>query len=118
MAWIALEQMEFWAYHGCFTEEQVIGTRFMIDLYIETDTSKAELSDDLNDTINYQSVYKVVKNEMQIPSKLLEHLGRRILTSVFTRFPKISYAKIKISKLNPALGGKIGSVSVNLEEKR
>ncbi|HRC68025.1 MAG TPA: dihydroneopterin aldolase, partial [Bacteroidales bacterium] len=112
MAWIALEQMEFWAYHGCFTEEQVIGTRFMIDLYIETDTSKAELSDDLNDTINYQSVYKVVKNEMQIPSKLLEHLGRRILTSVFTRFPKISYAKIKISKLNPALGGKIGSVSV------
>jgi len=118
MAWIALEQMEFWAYHGCFTEEQVIGTRFMLDLYIETDTSKAELSDDLNDTINYQSVYKVVKNEMQIPSKLLEHLGRRILTSVFTRFPKISYAKIKISKLNPALGGKIGSVSVNLEEKR
>ena len=118
MAWIALEQMEFWAYHGCFTEEQVIGTRFLIDLYIETDTSKAELSDDLNDTINYQSVYKVVKNEMQIPSKLLEHLGRRILTSVFTRFPKISYAKIKISKLNPALGGKIGSVSVNLEEKR
>jgi len=118
MAWIALEQMEFWAYHGCFTEEQVVGTRFMIDLYIETDTSKAELSDDLNDTINYQSVYKVVKNEMQIPSKLLEHLGRRILTSVFTRFPKISYAKIKISKLNPALGGKIGSVSVNLEEKR
>ena len=118
MAWIALEQMEFWAYHGCFTEEQVIGTRFMIDLYIETDTSKAELSDDLNDTINYQSVYKVVKNEMQIPSKLLEHLGRRILTSVFTRFPKISYAKIKISKLNPALGGKLGSVSVNLEEKR
>ena len=118
MAWIALEQREFWAYHGCFTEEQVIGTRFMIDLYIETDTSKAELSDDLNDTINYQSVYKVVKNEMQIPSKLLEHLGRRILTSVFTRFPKISYAKIKISKLNPALGGKIGSVSVNLEEKR
>ena len=118
MAWIALEQMEFLAYHGCFTEEQVIGTRFMIDLYIETDTSKAELSDDLNDTINYQSVYKVVKNEMQIPSKLLEHLGRRILTSVFTRFPKISYAKIKISKLNPALGGKIGSVSVNLEEKR
>ena len=118
MAWIALEQMEFWAYHGCFTEEQVIGTRFMIDLYIETDTSKAELSDDLNDTINYQSVYKVVKNEMQIPSKLLEHLGRIILTSVFTRFPKISYAIIKISKLNPALGGKIGSVSVNLEEKR
>jgi dihydroneopterin aldolase len=59
MSRIALEQMEFWAYHGCFTEEQVIGTRFMIDLYLETDTSKAELSDNLNDTINYQSVYKV-----------------------------------------------------------
>ncbi|HAL64400.1 MAG TPA: dihydroneopterin aldolase [Bacteroidales bacterium] len=118
MSRIALEQMEFWAYHGCFTEEQVIGTRFMIDLYLETDTSKAELSDNLHDTINYQSVYKVVKNEMQIPSKLLEHLARRILNSIFFNFPDVFYVKIKLSKLNPALGGKIGSVSITLEEKR
>ncbi|HQN98168.1 MAG TPA: dihydroneopterin aldolase [Bacteroidales bacterium] len=118
MSRIALEQMEFWAYHGCFTEEQVIGTRFMIDLYLETDTSKAELSDNLNDTINYQSVYKVVKNEMQIPSKLLEHLARRILNNIFFNFPGVFYVKIKLSKLNPALGGKIGSVSIILEEKR
>lgn len=118
MSRIALEQMEFWAYHGCFTEEQVIGTRFMIDLYLETDTSKAELSDNLNDTINYQSVYKVVKNEMQIPSKLLEHLARRILNNIFLNFPGVFYVKIKLSKLNPALGGKIGSVSIILEEKR
>ena len=95
MSRIALEQMEFWAYHGCFTEEQVIGTRFMIDLYLETDTSKAELSDNLNDTINYQSVYKVVKNEMQIPSKLLEHLARRILNNIFFNFPGVFYVKIK-----------------------
>ena len=48
--------MEFYAYHGCFAEEQIIGTRFLVDLYLDTDTKKAELSDELKDTVNYQEV--------------------------------------------------------------
>ena len=46
--------MEFFAYHGCFDEEQVIGTKFLVDLYLETETKEAELTDDLSKTINYQ----------------------------------------------------------------
>lgn len=107
--------MEFYAYHGCFREEQIIGTRFLVDLYLETETVKAENSDDLNDTVNYQEVYLLVKQEMEIKSKLLEHVGRRILKSVMTQFPEIESAKIKISKMNPPLGGKIRSVSVSLQ---
>lgn len=107
--------MEFYAYHGCFREEQIIGTRFLVDLYLETETVKAENSDDLNDTVNYQEVYLLVKQEMEIKSKLLEHVGRRILKSVMTQFPEIESAKIKISKMNPPLGGKMRSVSVSLQ---
>lgn len=107
--------MEFYAYHGCFKEEQIIGTRFLVDIYLETDTQKAENSDDLNDTVNYQEVYLLVKQEMDIKSKLLENVGRRILMTMMDRFPEIESAKIKISKMNPPLGGKMKSVSISLQ---
>ncbi|OYT12618.1 MAG: hypothetical protein B6I19_09430 [Bacteroidetes bacterium 4572_114] len=73
MALISLEGMEFFAYHGCFSEEQIIGTRFVVDLYIETDMKEAEESDKLSKTINYQDVYLMVKEQMMVKSKLLEH---------------------------------------------
>ncbi len=117
MGVIALEQMEFWAYHGCFEEEQVIGTRFMVDLELSVDTTKAEETDHLHDTVNYQAVYRVVKKEMETSSKLLEHLGRRILDAIHDKFPSVTHARIKIAKLNPPLGGKIGSVSVTLTDE-
>lgn len=114
MAQIALENMEFFAYHGCFSEEQIIGTRFIVDLWIETDTAEAEHSDRLSQTINYQEVFLLVKEQMAIKSKLLEHVGRRILDELKVRFPQITSAQIKVSKMNPPLGGKIGSVSLTL----
>ena len=114
MSTISVEQMEFYAYHGCFKEEQIIGTRFLVDLYLETDTEKAEKSDDLTDTVNYQEVYLLVKKEMEIKSKLLEHVGRRILNSVKQRFPQITTASLKISKMNPPLGGKMKNVSLTM----
>lgn len=115
MGMIAIEQMEFWAYHGCFEEEQIIGTRFLVDLYIQTDTTAAEASDSLHDTLNYLSVYKVVKTCMETPSKLLEHVGRRILNALQAQFPAIVHARVKVAKMNPPLGGKIGSVSLTIE---
>ena len=116
MSTISIEQMEFYAYHGCFKEEQIIGTRFLVDLFLETNTSKAEKSDDLGDTVNYQEVYLLVKKEMEVKSKLLEHVGRRILKAVKGRFPEIESAKIKISKMNPPMGGKMKSVSLSMQE--
>ncbi len=111
---IAIEGMEFFAYHGCFAEEQVIGTKFLVDFYFDIDTSKAELSDKLTETINYQTVYSIIKREMQIKSKLLENVGRRVLDAVCKEFPEIAEAEVKIEKLNPPLGGKMRSVSFTL----
>ena len=116
MAVISIEGMEFFAYHGCFKEEQVIGTKFRCDLFLQVDTTKAEQTDSLHDTVNYQEVYQVVKAEMEIKSKLLEHVGRRILRRVKQAFPQVSHARLKIRKLNPPLGGKIDFVSVELED--
>lgn len=114
MSIISIEGMEFFAYHGCFKEEQVIGTKFRIDLFLEVDTSAAEKSDQLQDTVNYQSVFQLVKKEMETTSKILEHVGRRILDNIKHEFPVIDHARIKIRKLNPPLGGKMDFVSLEL----
>ncbi len=118
MSIIELENMEFYSYHGCFKEEQVVGNHFTIDLSIKTDTSKAQISDNLQDTVNYQKVYSLVKREMENKSKLLEHVAERILSSLLIEFESVESATIKVSKLNPPMGGKIQKVSVTLSKER
>jgi dihydroneopterin aldolase len=115
MAEIALKGMEFFAYHGCFKEEQVIGTKFKVDLFVKYDVKSAKASDDLNDTIDYQALYSLVKYEMRIRSNLLEHVASRIINSIVNEFPKIQHIKIKIAKLNPPIGGQLKHVSVTIE---
>lgn len=112
MTEINLEGMEFFAHHGCYEEERKTGGRFLVDLHIDADLYDAELSDKLEETIDYKSVYDIVKKEMDQPSSLLEHVGRRIINMLVSAFPLIEYAEVKVSKLNPALGGKVEKVSV------
>ncbi len=118
MSTIAIEGMEFFSYHGHFEEEMVIGTNFILDLYFETDTSKAEQSDDLEDTVNYLSVYLTVKKQMEQSSLLIENVARRIVDALFDEYAAIESIKLKFKKVNPPLGGKMNGVSIVLEEKR
>ena len=115
MSVISIEGMEFFAYHGCFKEEQLIGTKFIIDIFLTVDTKSAEETDNLYETVNYQEVFLLVKKEMQETSKLLEHVGRRILNSVREAFPQVEKATLKIRKMNPPLGGKMNFVSLTLD---
>jgi len=115
MGVIELEGMEFYAYHGHFAKEQIVGNRFIVDLTLFTDCTMAAKSDELIDALNYQSAYLIVKEEMQIKSHLLEHVAERILKHLYVDFETIEKAKIKISKLNPPMGGQIEKVSVTLE---
>ena len=114
MATIAINDMRFYAHHGCFEEERKIGTRFRVDMVFETDTSHAEVSDNIADTVSYLDVYQVVKREMEISSHLLEHVARRVGESVKREFPAVASVRVKVSKLNPPLGGQMESVSVEV----
>ncbi len=115
MGVIEIEGMEFYAFHGHFAEEQIVGNRFIVDLTLRTDCSKAAKSDDLKDALNYLAVYQIIKEEMQIKSHLLENVAERIIGRLYAGFEKLEKAKVKISKLNPPLGGQIEKVSVTLE---
>ncbi len=118
MAIVELENMSFYGFHGCFEEEQKIGTNFRVDLEFEADTFKAEKSDNINDTVNYLSVYQTIKKVFEVPSHLLEHVARRICETLLEEYPAIKYSKIKITKQNPPLGGKLEGVSVSLVLRR
>jgi dihydroneopterin aldolase len=60
MGVIEIEGMEFYAYHGHFAVEQIVGNRFIVDLALNTDCSKAAKSDDLENALNYQNAYLIV----------------------------------------------------------
>ena len=114
MSYITIEGMDFYAYHGCFAEEQTIGTHFKVDLRMKTDTSRAQLSDDINHTTNYLEVYHTVRREMLKPSHWLEHVARRIGAAVKAEYPEVEEVWVKVRKLNPPLGGQMEAVSVEL----
>ena len=114
MGIIEIEGMEFYAYHGCFAEEQIVGNKFMVDLKLEADCDKAKLSDNINDAVNYQIAYEIVKTEIEQKSHLLENIAHRILESLFKNMTGIEVATVKIAKINPPLGGKIKNVNVIL----
>ena len=114
MGIIRIDNMEFYAYHGCYKEERVVGNRFLADLEISVNLDKAALSDNIKDTLNYQLAYNVVKEQMSQKSNLLENVAGRILDQLFKSFPYIEKATVKVSKMNPPMGGQIERVSVTL----
>ncbi|MDP2337978.1 MAG: dihydroneopterin aldolase [Bacteroidota bacterium] len=115
MALIELEGMEFYAFHGHFEVEKIAGNRFLVDLKIEADCSKAGQTDRLEDTLDYQKAYLAVKEEMAIPSDLLEHIAQRIINRIKSEFPEAQKVAVKVSKMNPPMGGQIRKVSVTME---
>lgn len=116
MAIISLNGMEFYAFHGCFEEEQVIGNRYIVDVSIDYNSSQAEKTDNLFHTINYVEVYNVIKTEMDKKSRLVEHLTSRILNSISESFQEIKTITVTVHKLNPPTSGKTESISVTLSQ--
>lgn len=109
---VELVNMEFFAHHGCFSEEQIIGNKFIVNFWAETDFSKPMQTDNIEDALNYQEIYNIIRAQMKQKSHLLEHVGGRILAAVKEKYPSIKNAQVSIDKLNPPLGGLVGASRV------
>jgi dihydroneopterin aldolase len=114
MGLIQIENMEFYSFHGHFREERIVGNKFIVNVTIETDMRLPAASDNLKDAVNYQRVYDIVKAQMEMKSHLLEHIAGRILDAIYSEMTGIEKVTVKVSKMNPSMGGKIGSVSIVL----
>lgn len=105
MARIELLGMTFNARHGCLESERTAGNEFRVDFACDWDTSAAEYSDDLADTLDYSLVYAVVAREMAVPSMLLEHVAGRIADALTEEIPGLEHFELSIYKKNPPVGG-------------
>ncbi len=106
--------MQFYAHHGCYEQEQKVGTHFIVTISFNYDDTKAAKTDNVYDAVSYLDVYQVVKREMMIPSHLLENVALRIKTSIINEFTASQDVKVKLCKLNPPLGGQIEKVCVSV----
>lgn len=118
MGKIKVENIRVYAHHGCLPEETIIGSEYLVDVLVNANLKKASKSDDLVDTVDYVHINKIVKEEMKVPSKLLEHVGKRILSRIFSEIPMVKKAEVSVSKINPPIGGDVEKVTVVLKEKR
>lgn len=104
---VSLEGMEFYAFHGFYEEEREKGNDFVVDVHVTTDFSIASEQDNLEGTVNYEIIYAIVKEEMAIPTKLLERVTQRILDRFFEAFSEVSNIEISVAKKNPPVGGQV-----------
>ena len=88
------------------------------DRKLGVDISKAMQTDEVTDTVNYAEVYNVIKTEMDISSKLLEHVGKRIVKKLFKQFATIEDIDLFLSKRNPPMGADIESAGIELHCSR
>ena len=89
MAKLSLEGMEFYAHHGYYEEETILGGYYIVDVYLETDIVKAAAKDDLNMAINYETIYLICKTVMSRPNKLIETVVERIALGVKHQYKNI-----------------------------
>jgi dihydroneopterin aldolase len=115
---IKLKNIRTYSYHGCLLEEEKIGSDYTVDLEIKTDLRKSSISDNLEDTVDYVLLNRIVTEEMSVRSKLLEHVAHRIIGRIFKEVPSISRIILGVSKLNPPIGGDVEAVTIEMEEYR
>ena len=115
MGQIYLENIRTYSHHGCMKEETIIGSEYRVDLWVDADLTVASSSDNINDTPDYVVLHQIVVDEMKIPSRLLEHVAQRIINRISSTITGLSHIRVRVSKINPPIGGDVQSVSVLLE---
>ncbi len=115
---LELENMHFYAYHGVMPNEQLVGGEYSVSFKILYDFDKAQVSDDMNDAIDYGNIYLIVKKEMMQHSKLIERVARRVQDAVLSAYPQIEKMETKVSKHCPPIEGVLDCASIILRYSR
>jgi dihydroneopterin aldolase len=113
---IEVNGIKIYAFHGCLEEEAKIGGNYLVDVMLNTNFFNAAENDDLTQTIDYVDINKIVCEEMAIRSKLIEHVGQRIIKRIKKEIKNITYLRIKVTKICPPINGDVDNVAIIIEE--
>lgn len=112
---IEVNGIKIYAFHGCLPEEGKIGGQYSVDVMLNTDFGEAAQNDDLTKTIDYVIVNKIVTEEMAIRSKLIEHVGQRIIDRLKKEISTIDRVRLKVTKFCPPINGDVDNVAIIIE---
>lgn len=115
---IFVNDIQLHAYHGVMPQEQLTGNDYLISVSAQYPIYKAIITDDVQHTLNYAMVYDIVKEEMGISSKLVEHVAGRIAQHLMKQFADISAVRVRVTKLNPPMGAQCAGAGVEVEMTR
>ena len=113
---IEVNGIKIYAFHGCLLEEGEIGGHYSVDVMLNTNFTEAAQTDDLKKTVDYVIVNKIVCEEMAIRSKLIEHVGQRIIDRLKNEIDSIDFIKLKVTKICPPINGDVDNVAIIIEE--
>ena len=113
---IEVNGIKIYAFHGCLPEEEKIGGHYMVDVMLNTNFSEAALTDELSKTVDYVLINHIVKEEMEIRAKLIEHVGQRIVDRIKREATGIDFLRVKVTKLTPPINGDVDNVAIIIEE--
>jgi 7,8-dihydroneopterin aldolase/epimerase/oxygenase len=116
---IILEEMEFYGYHGVFSEENTLGQRFRVSLELHLDLRKSGQSDNLKESVNYAEVYDVCKSIVEgKPMNLVEAVAEKIAVSLLESFDIVKSCTITLIKPDPPIPGHYKSVAVEITRSK
>lgn len=118
MGKIYLKNIHLYAFHGCMDEEEKIGSDYIVNVVVKTNLDVSSKTDNLHDTVDYVVLHSIVKKEMKVRAKLLEHVADRILKRILEEHPGVEKAKVKVAKRNPPIGGNVEEVAIKRELSR
>ena len=115
---LTLHRLRFHAYHGVLPQERIVGNDYEVTVTLHCDLTRAALSDDVADTINYAEAYQVVSEVMFNPCNLLERVAWLIADALLSRFPALEAADVSVTKLNPPMGAHCDGAEVRIKVTR
>lgn len=111
---IYIKDLRLYAYHGVLPQERRVGGEYLVSLRVHYNISRALITDDVADTVNYAELCHLIEREMVLPSQLLEHVAGRIAHAVFHAYPETTAVDIKLTKMNPPMGADCAGAGVEL----
>jgi 7,8-dihydroneopterin aldolase/epimerase/oxygenase len=112
---INLNDLQFFSHHGVHDEERVLGNNFIVHVSLQVDAGDKISS--IDQTVNYVSVFNIVKERMSIPTALMETLAGEMATAIHDLDQRIKSIQVSIEKKDPPIAGMQGSVSVSYSKK-
>lgn len=113
---IHIKNLEVFAKHGVFPEENVLGQKFVISAVLYTSTREAGKTDDLTKSIHYGEVGQFITEFMkQNTFKLLEAVAERMAEELLLRTERLEKVCLEIKKPWAPVGLPLETVSVEIE---